>query len=50
MFYYFSLFAQGLDTGCDFTKDDTFAIVQITLQAMEGELEKKKKYDFSYVT
>ena len=40
-------FAQGLETGCDFTKDDTVAIVQATLQAMEGELEKNKKLDFS---
>ena len=38
-------FPQGLETGCDFTKDGTVAIVQKTLQAMEGELEKKKKYD-----
>ena len=33
---------QGLENGCDFTKDGTVAIVQKTLQAMEGELEKKK--------
>ena len=38
-------FTQGLEIGCDFTKDGTVAIVQDTLQAMEGELEKKKKYD-----
>ena len=36
---------QGLANGCDFTKDGTVASVQKTLQAMEGELEKKKKYD-----
>ena len=47
MFYYFSLFfSQGLETGCDFTKDGTVAIVQKIMQAMEGELEKKKKCDF----
>ena len=48
MFYILFSFVhlpQSLETGCDFTKDGTVAIVQKTLQAMEGEIEKKKKYD-----